>query len=327
MHSHYDTLKVTRHATTEELKRAWKRLSFLNHPDRFPEDKRQAQTEIIKAINEAWRILGDSEARKRYDQWLDQQQATERQTAGAQYDSAWWEQQKRTEQEYAEFWRQVESLWEEEYQLQKRKEQWFKERRREDLRNDIAEKSAAVKSFIAETRVVDRGKTLVRRLVKIALGIGGLILAGGAVGIINEAMKGASQSQATSYVAPAAPTREENLATFYQGMKDYIAQANQQLPKTASKGVTLDALQAEDHTLMYIFTVNASFSKGYSKARLRQNLLDAFDHGNLKKVCSLGDAKPGVPEDFQFAYRYHYRDQTVTVSLPFSEACPAANLF
>jgi hypothetical protein len=37
----------------------------------------------------------------------------------------------------------------------------------------------------------------------------------------------------------------------------------------------------------------------------------------MKEVCEMGSNQPGMPADFHFAYRYQYRDKTVTVSLPF----------
>jgi curved DNA-binding protein CbpA len=319
MHSHYDTLKVARQATTEEIKRAWKRMSFLHHPDRFPEAERQKQTDIIKAINEAWRVLGDAESRQRYDRWLDEQQAAD--TQSTRQDRQ--EQEKRTEQEYADFWRHVETMWENEYQLQKRKEAYFRERRREDFKQDMAEKSAAVKSFIHESQIVDKSKSALRRLFKLALVAGAFVIAAIVIAMIHEATKGISQSQVYA-ASNSAPTREAQAAEFYQDVNKNITQVNQTLPKPASKGVTLESLEVQASTLTYVFSVNTAFSKGFSEAKLRQNLLDAFDHGNLKKVCEMGNSQPGVPADFHFAYRYQYRDRTITVSLPFSEACPAA---
>lgn len=326
MHSHYDTLKVSRHATTEEIKRAWKRLCFLHHPDRFAEDERQKQTEIIKAINEAWRVLGDATLRARYDSELDARQQAERQTADRHYDQRFWEQQKRTEQEYADFWKRVEALWEDEYQLQKRKEAYFRERRREDFKNDLAEKSEAVKTFINDSQIVDKSKSALRRLFKLALVAGAFVVAAIAIALINEAYKGISRSQV--YASTPAPTTHEALvAEFYQMVQNNVTQVNQTLPKPASKGVTLEALEAKDNTLSYVFSVNTVSGKGYSEARLRENLLNAFAKGNLKKVCAMGDTAPGVPADFHFAYRYQYLDRTVTVSLPFTEACPGAQTY
>lgn len=326
MPSHYDTLKVTRQATTEDIKRAWKRLSFLHHPDRFPEGERQAQTEIIKAINEAWRVLGDPTLRARYDRQLDEQRQAERQRADSQYDQRFWEQQRRTEQEYADFWKRVEAMWEDEYQLQKRKEAYFRERRREDFKNDLAEKSEAVKTFISDSQIVDKSKTALRRLFRLALVAGAFVVAAIAIALINEARKGISQSQVYASKPPA-PTHAELVAEFYQQVQSNVAQVNPTLPKPASKGVTLEALEAQGDTLTYVFSVNTAFSKGYSEARLRQNLLDAFQSGNLKKVCAMGDVEPGVPADFHFAYRYQYLDRTVTVSLPFTQACPGAKVY
>jgi hypothetical protein len=49
------------------------------------------------------------------------------------------------------------------------------------------------------------------------------------------------------------------------------------------------------NTLTYVFTVNTVSSRGFSEAKLKQNLLDAFDHDNLKKVCDMGNSQPGWP--------------------------------
>lgn len=62
---YYETLGVSRDATPEEIKRAYRRLARQYHPDVNPGDK-QAE-EKFKAINEAYEVLSDPEKRRTYD--------------------------------------------------------------------------------------------------------------------------------------------------------------------------------------------------------------------------------------------------------------------
>lgn len=57
----YATLGVSREAAREEIERGYKRLAREHHPDRGGDE------EQMKAINEAWRVLGDAAARHDYD--------------------------------------------------------------------------------------------------------------------------------------------------------------------------------------------------------------------------------------------------------------------
>jgi len=61
----YRTLEVLPNASDEEVKRAYRRLAFLYHPDRNQAGK-EAE-ERIKEANHAYSILGDRQKRKRYD--------------------------------------------------------------------------------------------------------------------------------------------------------------------------------------------------------------------------------------------------------------------
>lgn len=58
---YYSTLGAGREATREEIERRYKRLARRHHPDRGGDE------EEMKALNEAWRVLGDAEARRDYD--------------------------------------------------------------------------------------------------------------------------------------------------------------------------------------------------------------------------------------------------------------------
>lgn len=67
---HYTTLGVRSNADTAQIRRAWIRAARANHPDRRG-DVGQMQGERsdrrMRAVNEAWRVLGSEEARSAYD--------------------------------------------------------------------------------------------------------------------------------------------------------------------------------------------------------------------------------------------------------------------
>jgi curved DNA-binding protein len=62
---YYDILGVSKNASDEELKRAYRKLAMKYHPDRNP-NKKEAE-ERFKEINEAYAVLSDKEKRKQYD--------------------------------------------------------------------------------------------------------------------------------------------------------------------------------------------------------------------------------------------------------------------
>src|SRR3981081_3678186 len=62
---YYEVLGVSRSASGEELKRAYRKLALQFHPDRNPNDP-QAESRF-KEINEAYEVLSDQEKRQRYD--------------------------------------------------------------------------------------------------------------------------------------------------------------------------------------------------------------------------------------------------------------------
>jgi DnaJ-class molecular chaperone len=65
--SYYEILKVSKDASQEDIKKAWKKLSMLYHPDRLPEEQKQAGESKFKEITKAYEVLQDSEKRKLYD--------------------------------------------------------------------------------------------------------------------------------------------------------------------------------------------------------------------------------------------------------------------
>ncbi|MCH5294343.1 MAG: J domain-containing protein [Treponema sp.] len=61
----YQTLGVTKTASPEEIKKAYRNLAFKYHPDRNPGDK--TAEEKFKQINSAYSVLGDETKRHQYD--------------------------------------------------------------------------------------------------------------------------------------------------------------------------------------------------------------------------------------------------------------------
>ncbi|MBC7821688.1 MAG: J domain-containing protein, partial [Planctomycetaceae bacterium] len=64
---YYTTLGVKKNASAEEIRKAYKKLSRENHPDRKPDNP--AASEKFKQVQEAWDVLGDAQKRQQYDQF------------------------------------------------------------------------------------------------------------------------------------------------------------------------------------------------------------------------------------------------------------------
>src|SRR6266498_1816029 len=62
----YAVLGVSKDASTDEIKKAYRKLARKYHPDLNPNNKQSE--EKFKEIQEAYEVLGDAEKRKRYDQ-------------------------------------------------------------------------------------------------------------------------------------------------------------------------------------------------------------------------------------------------------------------
>lgn len=63
---YYSTLGLSNNASADEIKKAYRKLAMLYHPDRN-RDKEEWANNKFKEINEAFRVLGDPENRKKYD--------------------------------------------------------------------------------------------------------------------------------------------------------------------------------------------------------------------------------------------------------------------
>ena len=64
---YYKTLGVSREASDEEIRKAYKKLARKYHPDTRPNDKDAA--ERFKKIQEAYSVLGDADKREQYDRY------------------------------------------------------------------------------------------------------------------------------------------------------------------------------------------------------------------------------------------------------------------
>ncbi|HAS34715.1 TPA: molecular chaperone DnaJ, partial [Candidatus Peribacteria bacterium] len=64
---YYEVLGVARDASSEDIKKAYRRLSKELHPDKHQGDKQAEQK--FKEVNEAYEVLSDASKRGRYDQF------------------------------------------------------------------------------------------------------------------------------------------------------------------------------------------------------------------------------------------------------------------
>ena len=92
---YYNVLGITKKATNDEVKKAYRKLARKHHPDLNPNNKEAEKK--FQEINEANEVLSDAEKRKKYDKYgkdwkhgeefekAQRAQQSQRQSQGSQY--------------------------------------------------------------------------------------------------------------------------------------------------------------------------------------------------------------------------------------------------
>lgn len=64
---YYQTLEVSKDATAEEIKKSYRKLALLYHPDKANAQQKEEYTKKFQEITEAYSVLSDEQKRKNYD--------------------------------------------------------------------------------------------------------------------------------------------------------------------------------------------------------------------------------------------------------------------
>jgi DnaJ-class molecular chaperone len=77
MKNYYQVLGIDQGAGQEEIKKAFRRMASLYHPDHNPQNIGEAE-EKFKEINQAYEVLGDGARRRQYDRLIQQRRQRSR---------------------------------------------------------------------------------------------------------------------------------------------------------------------------------------------------------------------------------------------------------
>ena len=66
-YEYYEYLRIERSASTEEIKKPYRKRAMESHPDRHKGDKEKEKE--FKQVNEAYSVLSDPEKRSHYDRF------------------------------------------------------------------------------------------------------------------------------------------------------------------------------------------------------------------------------------------------------------------
>ena len=69
MKNHYQVLGIDKGAGQEEIKRAFRKMPSLYHPDHNPQNPKEAE-EKFKEINQAYEVLSDEAKRRQHDRLI-----------------------------------------------------------------------------------------------------------------------------------------------------------------------------------------------------------------------------------------------------------------
>ncbi len=69
MNDYYAIMGLSKNASAEEIKKAYKKLAFKYHPDRCPDKNKKEGEEKFKEMAAAYYVLGDAKRKKEYDDY------------------------------------------------------------------------------------------------------------------------------------------------------------------------------------------------------------------------------------------------------------------